>query len=320
MDRRTRMFNAMDGKPVDRAPTTFYTHFQSPEDQADNTVSGQAAFCKAADMDALCVETDGYMEYPLNFTPKRAADWRQLRPQGLSSAYIQGQIDRSRRIIDALRGEYGMFFMVFTPFSTIKHTVGEDMAMAHYAEDRDALVEAMKVIEEDTLLLCRALMEDGQADGLFLSMQNGERERFSVEEYQGYLTEWDERLIACANEVADHVILHLCSWCGVPNHLQLWKDYDFTTANYAPGIEQLSLAEGRKFFPGKTLMGGFATGKEDVLYAGDEAAVKAATRAILQEAGPERFILSCDCSVEPDIDPLHLRWVAEAAAEYGMGQ
>lgn len=317
MDRRTRFFRAMDGMQVDRVPTTFYTHFQSPEAQADNTVAAQVAFCKAADMDALCVETDGYMEYPLNMTVQQASDWRKLRPQGRKSPYIQGQVDRARRIVDAFQGDYGMFFMAFTPFSTIKHTVGEEMAMAHDAQDRGALVEAMKVIEEDTFLLCQALMEEGQADGLFLSMQNAERERFSVEEYQGYLTAWDERLIAEANRVSTHNILHMCSWCGVPNHLELWKDYDYTTANYAPGIEQLPFAQGRTYFPGKTLMGGFDTSRDAVLFAGTQEEIKAQTRRIIQEAGPQRLILSADCSVEPDIDPLHLRWVAEAAADYG---
>ena len=33
MDKRTRLLNAMDCKPVDRVPVTFYTHCMTKEDR-----------------------------------------------------------------------------------------------------------------------------------------------------------------------------------------------------------------------------------------------------------------------------------------------
>ena len=50
--------------------------------------------------------------------------------------------------------------------------------------------------------------------------------------------------------------------------------------------------------------------------AGGEAQIKAYTRQLIENAGTARLILSADCSVQKDTPAEHLRWVAEASAEY----
>lgn len=317
VDKRTRVLNAMRQLPVDRVPVTFYTHFP---DQTDNTVSAQLAWFYESGMDCLCVETDGYMEYPLPNATPTVQDWKGLKPHRQDHPYIAGQLDRAKRIAAGMREGECVFYMLFTPFSTIKHTVGEEAAMALYRQNPQAMAEAMKAIEEDTLLLADLLQEKSGITGFFVSLQNAEVNRFSPDEYREFLAPWDVRLMAHTNRLSDYNITHMCSWTGVPNNLALWRNYDYHTVNWALHVEQdMDFARGRVFFkPGTTVMGGFDNAK-GILYNGGEQAVKACTKNLLEQAGTTGLILSADCSVQGDIPRERLRWVAEACEEYGNG-
>lgn len=61
----------MRGKTVDRVPVGFYTHFP---DRRGNTVAGRVAWTLACAMDYICIQTDGYMQYPSDTPPKTPAD------------------------------------------------------------------------------------------------------------------------------------------------------------------------------------------------------------------------------------------------------
>ena len=67
----------MRGKTVDRSPVGFYTHFP---DRRDNTVAGQAVWTLAYAMDYICIETDGYMQYPADTPLKPPADRDRIHP------------------------------------------------------------------------------------------------------------------------------------------------------------------------------------------------------------------------------------------------
>ena len=88
MNKKQRIQNAVQGLKVDRVPTSWYTHFP---DQRDNTVADQIAWAKAADMDMLSVETDGYMQFDCGNTDLSSlAALRALRPHKASDPYIAG--------------------------------------------------------------------------------------------------------------------------------------------------------------------------------------------------------------------------------------
>ena len=60
MTKKERIQKAIRGEKTDRVPVSWYRHFP---DQTDNTVRDQVAWAKETDMDMLCVETDGYMQF-----------------------------------------------------------------------------------------------------------------------------------------------------------------------------------------------------------------------------------------------------------------
>ena len=186
MNGKQRIQAALAGQRADRVPVSWYTHFP---DQTDNTVRDQVIWARAAGMDMLCVETDGYMEFDCGKTDLGTPEGlRSLRPHKPHDPYIEGQLDRARRIADGLRDEAAVTYMVFTPFSTIKHsTHSETRVMELLRQDPGAVEHAMRVIEEDNFLLMDRLSREAGLDGIFLSLQNGEIDRYTSDEYQRLL-------------------------------------------------------------------------------------------------------------------------------------
>jgi uroporphyrinogen decarboxylase len=320
MDSKTRVLDAMYGRKTDHVPVSWYTHFP---DQTDNTVAEQIRWANSTDMDMLCIETDGYMEWDCGKTPIKTPEaLRRMKPHKKDDPYIEGQVDRAKRIAEGLP-DRAVTYMLFTPFGTIKHSLNspnqEWEVMDLLRADPDAVRHAMEVIEEDNFTLIERLRKETELTGLFVSMQNCEQDRFEKEEYISLLSPYDKRLIAAVNSAfpKEQNIVHLCSWRGIPNNIEIWQAYDYSTVNWAVSIETgLGLKEGRTFFhEGSILMGGFDNRPEGVLYRGSEEEIKAETKRLIESAGKDRLILCSDCSVQKDTPDEHLRWVAEAARE-----
>jgi len=319
MDQKTRTLRAMEGLSVDRVPVGFYTHFP---DQTDNTVADQVRWTLDTRMDFICIETDGYMEWPSEAPLLTAADWGRIRPHKKDDHYIAGQVDRAARIAEGLGDKAASFYMIYTPYSTIKHTLGGETRVNElFREDPKSIEHAMAVIEEDNALVIELLRSTGLT-GLFMSMQNAERWRFTMDEYRAWMTPWDERLLATGNAAFKHNITHLCSWGCEPNNIELWQNYDYQTVNWGVHIEDdLSLAQGRKFFkPGTTLMGGFDVRPGKLIMTGTEAEIKAFTKAQIAEAGEQGLIISSDCSLQKETPDANIRYVVEATEEYAAGK
>ncbi len=130
MNKKERIRNTLKGMPTDRVPTAWYKHFP---DQRDNTVADQVRWARETDADMLCIETDGYMQFDCgNLDLRRPEVLRDLRPHRPEDFYIEGQVDRARRIAEGLRDGAAVTYMLFTPYSTIKHTIGsETLIMNH---------------------------------------------------------------------------------------------------------------------------------------------------------------------------------------------
>ena len=92
---------------------------------------------------------DGYFEYPFAEKIEKASDWRKIRPLGKDSEYVRGQIERAKAINDHFIAERACLYNVFVPFTVIRHTLGNDLVMAHVKKDVEAVQEGMKVIAEE---------------------------------------------------------------------------------------------------------------------------------------------------------------------------
>lgn len=321
MNCRERFFHAMDGEEVDRVPVGFWHHFFGENWMGENNIRAHIAYYEELPLDFIKIMCDGYFEYPFSTPVETAADWRRIRPLGKNSAYIRDQIERAKRINDRFIAERACLYNVFVPFTVIRHSAGNEEVMEHLAQDKEAVREGMKVLAEDTQTLIRGLMEEAGCDGLYIPLQGGEYSRFTEEAYRELVAPFDKLIYDCANSYSDYNMSHLCAWAGDKNRLSLWKDVPVKAVNWAVFIEEMSLPEGREFFGGRTCVGGFDNRPGGILNVGSERQIKDYTKELIRGFGTTRgLILGADCTIPADIDPAHIRWVAEAAEEYGKGE
>jgi len=324
MTKKERILNAMNGKPVDRVPVSFYRHFFDP---TDNTVAENIEWVKNTGMDMICIEVDGYYGLVCNSPMQTLQEWKDFRPYKRTDPFIERQLDRAKRIADGLQDDAAVYYMAFTPFAFFKHTLGEGQTrvMEFWNLYRPDIIQVLDVLEETNFIYLDELKKAG-LDGMFVSIQHGEKWRMTPEEYRHYLQPYDDRLIKFINANYQNNIGHLCSWATMETNacinFDLYRDYDFQTMNW--GVYQregMTMAQGKQFFTkSKAVMGGFDRNPEGVLFSGTETQIKAFTKRLIRETGDVGFILSADCSIMGATPDQNIRAVVAAAEEYAAAK
>lgn len=320
MDKRTRVFAAMDKKMVDHVPVGFWYHFPSDQSVGQASVDAHVAYYKDCDTDLLKIMSDGYFPYPVPDSIAAVKDWYTLKPLDEHHPWIEEQVERARGIVDAVGKECPVFYNVFAPFSSIRFGAGEERVMQDLKEDQEAILYALDIIAQSAMVLIRRLLLEAGCDGIYYCVQGGELDRFTYEEYRNLITPSDVRVLAYANSLKDYNILHCCGWAGDKNRLEIWKDYPVKTVNWAVYVEELSLEQGREFYKGKACLGGFESlhqpngeANTGVLHRGTKEEVQAFTKKLICDFGKTGLLLGADCTIFSDIDHERIRWVVEQA-------
>lgn len=321
MNSRERYFAAALGQPVDRAPVVMWHHYTGENEKGENNVQQHVKFARETGADVVKISLDGYFGYPLESEIKTPADWRRLKALPRNHAFFLEQRARARRVNDLLQADYPTMYVVFMPFSTMRQATSDALVMAHLREDPDAVLEGLKFFAEETLFTMRNIMEYAGCDGMLLSMQGAEEGRFTVDEYLDIVRPFDDIALHAAAGYSRYNFAHFCGWEGDKNQLGCWANIDpgITIVNWATAIEGIDMAEGKRRFGPRTIMGGFDNRPGKLLASGTEQEIKAYTQNILQQVGTRGVIVGADCSLPEDIDHARVRWVVEACEEFGTG-
>lgn len=320
MDRRTRVLNALEKKPVDRVPVGFWYHFDGAEAAGEACVQAHIKYAKDAGVDMIKIMCDGFFPYPVPKNCVTASDWKTLKPLGKDHPFIRDQVWRAKRIVEEAGKDYPIFYNVFAPFSSIRFGAGDERVMADIRKDPPAVMHALDVIAQDNALLAELLIGEAGVDGVYYCVQGGEDGRFTPEEYKSLIMPSDLYVLERANRFSKHNIMHCCGWAGAKNQLALWRDYPVACVNWAVYVEELPLEEGRFFFGNRSCMGGFQSLHREgqthagVLHNGTKEEVQAFTRGTILSFGKTGLLLGADCTVNAGIAHERIRWVAEAAA------
>ena len=312
MTKVERVLNAIEGKPVDRPPVCFWRHFGNiaPEE----TVKGHLKYFKDSGIDLLKMMCDEFFVYPMdvNLTP---AEILKLRPLGQGSYYVRGQKERAAQINEALKGEAKTLYNAFSPYATLKHTLGDEKSMQLIRNHEDAALHLLNIICEDTCYIIEGILKDSGTMGMMLPLQGAEQGRFNDEDYARLIAPTEKAVIDCAQGLSNKNLLHMCGWDLVPNHLERWEGYPTAMINWAIYTENLSLRDGKERFKGKTILGGFDNRKGALLHTGSKEDIKSFTKKLVWSCGSDKLIIGADCSIPSDIDCTHIRWVIEALEE-----
>lgn len=319
MDKRTRVFNAMDKKPVDHVPVGFWYHFSGEQATGEACVQAHINYIRDCDTDILKVMSDGNCPYPIPAEIRTAGDWQKLEPIGRDHPFMQDPVERARRLTKELGKEMPVFYTVFAPFSVLRSAAGDERIMNDLRKDRLAVMHALDVIAYDLAMLAELLLTEGGCDGVYYSVQGGEYGRMTPEEYRRMIRPSDLYVLERANRYSNYNILHCCGWAGAKNQMELWQDYPAKCVNWAVYVEDLSLSEGRCFFGDRSCLGGFQSlhhegqTHDGLLHHGTEEEIRAFTRETILTFGKRGLLLGADCTVNEQIEHERIRWVVDEA-------
>lgn len=321
MNSRERFFAAAQGREVDRVPVVMWHHYTGENEFGENNIRQHTVFAREAGTDLVKISLDGYFAYPLEFEIKTPQDWRRIKPLPRNHRYFMEQRERVRRINELLQEEYPTHYVVFMPFSYMRHSTSDAFVMAHLKEDPEAVMEGLRFFTDETLYNMRNVMEYGHCDGMLLSLQAAEIGRFSVDEYLDMIRIFDDVVLNQAATYSAFNFAHFCGWAGNKNQLDCWRNINpgINIINWATAIEEISMEEGKKRFAPRTIMGGFDNREGTLITEGSEQAIKEHVIKTLQTVGTKGVIIGADCSLPETIDHRRIRWVVEACEEYGNG-
>ncbi len=318
--------NAFDGKQVARVPVGFWFHFAENElgsayevpAYRQQNLAGHKKFVREFQPDFVKLMSDGYFFEPetARFLKgiKSAAGLYSLKPIAADDKWIKDQVSLVRELTDEFGDELFTAYNVFAPATAFKWGVGGDKRLAQLIkEDKDAVIYALSVISQNTQELAKAVISDGHADGIYLSVQSIQDIAVGPDLYHEVISPSEISVLTAATSAGGKNILHVCGYEGAKNNLADFRNYPAKVINFASVVEGVSLKDGKEIFRNKTVIGGFANTRDGLLYKGSREEIQSETKRILDEAGRTGIILGADCTVPKDIDWQRLEWVREAA-------
>lgn len=334
MDRKILVKKTFHNEPTDKLLVGFWHHFlpdelvdglHNPEYVVQN-LEGARKFKEEFDPDFVKVMTDGLFFMPFNYEDMHsAADFRNFKATEEMDLYFEKSIAFAKDTRAIYGNDVYMFYNVFSPTFQINHRMNQvhpemfaDTEEAPIAvllkEDPEALKNAFDVVVKYTEKLIDVIVGDGIADGIYLSVSCFNR-GIASDTYRKYVTPGEHRIIAKANALQEDNILHICGWRGMRNDLSIFEDYDFSVINWAVHAEHVSVAEGKKFFHNKCVIGGYGNNNTDLICVGTKEEIQSVVENTVKEAGTTGVIIGADCTIHTDTPYEHLHWVYEKAAE-----
>lgn len=313
MNKKQRVLDCIDGKPIDKVPFSFWHHYFGADNLGEACVKRHKELYDYADLDFIKMNSNGF--YPIDFgvSVRSPEDWKHVMPPKRDSAYFRDQIDLIRRMREAIHDEACIFYVVYAAYSFFLRSFGKELCDAHLRdqEARRYLLPALDAMGDCVAELCTDLIQSGGATGIFEAYSSNSR--FSPQEYREWIRPQDEKQIRASEQAGNYNIVHLCGGVDGRNHVEVWSDYSGSTIHWDQHLDWVNLAEGRVLFPNKrAIMGGFDNRPGSVLYTGDKQTIQSLTRAYVNCGGSTGYILSADCTLAPEIPYEHLRWVGEA--------
>jgi uroporphyrinogen decarboxylase len=248
MHKRERVRAALEGKPVDRPPISFWRHFFEKETSAAGLADAMLGFQRTYDWDFMkvnpraCYHAEPWgCRFQFSGQPhidpklieaaiKTPDDWRQIKPLAPTTGAFGEQLEALRRIKDGLHGEIPFVETIFTPLSVAGRLVGSDEAMRdHLGQYPERVHEALEAITVTFERFAKACLEVG-VDGVFYATTGwATYDRLTDAEYEEFGRPYDVRVLK-AVEGAPFNILHVCR-----SHNMLWKlmDYPAHAVNWA---------------------------------------------------------------------------------------
>lgn len=331
MNRRLLLEKVMNNQEVERVPCGFWHHFILGRDQfiglehpevLERAYQGHLAYYGLVQPDIMKIMSEGFFGYPpiMDNPLQTEDDLLRIRPVGKDHPWIQKQAAHVRRIADHMRDEVMCYYNMFSPLQVIRIKFDfldlEFDKFVHVAERYpEAFRQAGEAIAEDIRALTELLFCESGIDGIYYCVQNIQSEMYDDETYHRIVRPSEISVLDTANAIRDQNILHICGYAHHVNRFDTFRDYHAKIYNWAVHTEKISLPEGKAYFNGACVLGGFDNNPHTLIDQGSRAELKDYARQLIAENGYKGYIMGADCSIPNDIDDRQVRMIRDACHE-----
>ena len=331
-NKRELMKKVFNNEKADRVPIGFWYHYVSPKnhfrgledkDVMDTVIEGHKKMYAEMQPDFVKIMSDGFFGHPsVNSTKiETTEDLYKIKAVGPDHPWITEQVKFVKEINDEFHKEVYTFYNVFSPLHCIRlyfEEYEEDNKKFPrlFLEDPEAMNHAAKEIGKDLDILLEKLFEEVELDGIYYSVQEVQDERADKAFHEKYVHPTDLHTLETIKKLSDTNILHICGYAEYTNDLDLFTKYDLSVINWATHAENTSLKEGKEFFNGKVVIGGFDNNKNTLLDSGTDEEVEAYIKNMLEEVGTKGVAIGADCTISPDIPIERFNFIRELGKKY----
>ena len=320
MTKRDRVLRAIRKEPVDFVPSCFSLHFPKEKNSGEAGVRAHLDFFRDTGADIAKIMNENLVPSPGmgSSFPEAYAD---VRAFGRDADFIVDQIDFTKRILDGLDDEYftlgtlhGICASALHPIerSGIDYEKARDLQLLSLREAEGTTLSAFNRIADGLCGLVEGYKEAG-VYAIYYAALGGEPRWFSDEEFDKWIKPFDLKIMKAIKEAGMYCFLHICK-DGL--NMQRYRDYASLSDVVNWGVYEVpfSLEEGRKLFPGCTIMGGLRN-RSGVLVDGSAEEIREEVRSVINGFGRTGFILGADCTLATEQDMGRLRAAIEAAQD-----
>lgn len=321
MTKKERVIAAIEGKEPDKIPSGFSLHFPKEVAYGDVAVDTHIRFFEESDTDILKIMNENLVPYMGEIV--HGSDFQKVRKMTLDDPFMQDQIDLVKKILARCdRTAFTLGTLHGVTASSIHPLEKMDPAYTYedvreklcrlLREDKDTVLAGMQRITDVMCDLAREYIRLG-VDGIYYAALGGETRFFTDEEFEQYIKPFDLQIMKSIREAGGYCFLHICK---DRLNMDRYRGYGAYADVVNWGIYEapFSLEEGKKLFPGKTIMGGLPN-RHGVLVDGPKEAVREEVHKVISQFGRAGFILGADCTLATEQDMGLLRAAVEAARD-----
>lgn len=307
MNKRERVYAALEGQPVDRVPLSLWRHFHKQDQTPTGLVSATLAFYKKYDFDLIKLTPSGFYaiedwgaqvvlskndnQPPTLKKPviKKPEDWRNLPTLNPTFGRYGQVLEAIKLLTNQLNKDDAPVLMtIFSPL-TIAYKMAGDTLLDHLTHYPTDVHIGLATIAETTSRFANLALGAG-ADGIFFASQLARSDLLTEEMCQTFVVRYD--LIALERVKLQPVplVLHLH---GEDPHFETVNQYPAHAVSWhnhetGPSIpEAITLTD-------KTLMAGLS---RTLLEQGQPAEITAQMREAIAQTGGRRLILAPSCVI-----------------------
>ena len=321
MTKHERLFNLLEGKPIDRTPVGFWLHFPEEMHHGEKAIEAHMNFIEDTNTDILKIMNENIL-YDGHSLIEDENDIDKFRGYSRKDSIFLDQMEIIKRIADRARGQYPIFATIHGLLVSTFHETGfagqfttRGVCLAEFCRKKPAQMrKVFETISETLMEFVDCSLEAG-AEGIFYAALGGERHFFTDEEFKEFVAPYEKKIYDHIKAKTRLDLLHICK---TNIDFTRYADLNPTIVNWGVYGNNLSLTEGAKIFPNSVILGGFPD-RHGVLVDGSKEEIFQHTREVLDEMNGRKFIVGSDCTLPTEISHERIRAVVEAVEQIEAG-